>query len=76
MGGRALDVDGERRDILVLNLLRDDLPAGVTGPGLLAVTQIDDAQVTIIGEDPNTELRLSTIDPADLVAPRERGESA
>ena len=73
---RALDVDGERRDILVLNLFSDDLPAGVTGPGLLAVTQIDDAQVTIIGEDPNTELRLSTIDPADLVAPRPRGESA
>lgn len=65
---RALEVDGERRDILVLDLLSDAIPAGVTGPGLLAVTQIDDTLVTMIGEDPNVELTLSTIKPDDLLA--------
>lgn len=72
---RPLDVDGERHDVLVLDLDGDALPAGITGPALLAVAQIDNTQITVIGNDPTVELSLTPIEADDLLAPPERGRT-
>lgn len=72
---RPLDIDGIRHDILMLDLLSDTLPAGITGPGLLAVGQLDDTQITIICDhDPPVDLTLTTITADDLLAPPETME--
>lgn len=68
---RPLDVDGTRHAILVLDLLSDALPAGITGPGMLAVGQLDDTQITIICDDPTVDLSLTTIPADDLIAQSE-----
>lgn len=71
---RPLDVDGTRHEILVLDLLSDALPAGITGPGMLAVGQLDNTQITVIYDDPNVDLTLTTIKADDLLAPSERSQ--
>ncbi|MET3807357.1 hypothetical protein ABIB25_004380 [Nakamurella sp. UYEF19] len=65
---RPRDVDGARHEILVLDLDSDALPAGITGPAMLAVSQIGDTQITIICDDPNVELNLTMIPTDDLLA--------
>lgn len=72
---RPLDVDGEQHDILVLDLFSDALPAGITGPGLLAVAEIGNTTITVTGTDPNVELSLTTIKADDLLALPERGRT-
>ena len=64
---RALQVDGTSRDILVLDLNSDLLPAGVTGPNMLALGQVGDSQITIVCDDPNVDLNLTTIPTEDLL---------
>ena len=64
---RALDVDGVKCDVLVLDMHSDALPKEVIGPGLLAVADIDRTHITIVGDDPDTELALTRIDPDDLL---------
>lgn len=66
---RPLDVDGTRHEILVLDLHSDALPAGITGPGMLAVAQLDNTQITVICDDPNVDLALTTITVDDLLSP-------
>ena len=66
---RPVDVDGTRQELLVLDLLSDALPAGITGPGMLAVGQLGDTQITIICDDPTIDLSL-TIVPADDLLPQ------
>ena len=66
---RPLDVDGTRHEILVLDLYSDALPAGIPGPGMLAVCQLDDTQITVICDKPNVDLTLTTITADDLLAP-------
>jgi len=68
---RPLHVDGTRQKILVLDLLSDALPAGVTGPGMLAVGQFDNTQITIICDAPTVDLSLTTIPAEDLLASAE-----
>lgn len=53
---RSAQVDGASRELLVLDLNSEALPAGVTGPNMLAVGQMHDSYVTIICDDPNIDL--------------------
>ena len=64
---RPVQVDGAIRELLVLDLDSDALPAGVVGPNMIAVGQIKDAHVTIVCDDPNIDLNLATISPEDLL---------
>lgn len=72
---RPLDVDGLSHDILVVDLRSDALPAGITGPGMLAVGKFDNTQITVICDYPSVDLTLPTIDADDLLTPSERRQN-
>ncbi len=67
---RPLDVDGHHREFLVLDLRSEALPEGVTGPALLAFTQLDDTQITIVCDDPRVNVALARIASVDLLGPK------
>ncbi len=69
---RTVPIDGTSHEILVLDLNSDALPAGVTGPNMLAVGPVDGTQITIISDDSNVALNLTTIPVDDLLDQAER----
>lgn len=72
---RHISIDGSSHEILVLDLNSNALPAGVTGPNMLAVGQINGTQVTIISDDPSVVLNLTTIPADDLLDRPERSDA-
>lgn len=64
---RTVDVDGSPRDTLVMDLTSPDLPAGVTGPPLLAFVINDDYRLTVITDKSDIQLAFTEIPIEDLV---------
>lgn len=65
---RSVDVDGAVTDLLILDLSSAALPTAVIDrAGLLAVAQLGDTAVSVVSDNPDVQLALTTIPADDII---------